>query len=106
MAQDMGNIKLILSSTGDNCLSVKRNGISIGSNTCTKPAEDFYNPYQKQQTYTLSPVNKKAGSTALQIQICAPITTDICITKSQVIQILPGPVNKIELRTPTDILIE
>ena len=106
MAQDMGDIKVRMVGTGDNCFGIMRGQSTISTNICTHPAEDFYNPYTDQEIFTIKLNSLKAGSTSLQIQLCVPIASkDICITKPQVIQILPGPVDTIQLTTP-DIVME
>lgn len=47
----------------------------------------------------------KAGSTAVKVEICLPTVQDDCIMKSQVINILPGPVETITMTAP-DIVME
>ena len=78
----MGNINIKISSTGDNCFMIGT------KNTCNQEERTFENPNTEEQTFDLTLASKKAGSTAIKIQLC-PGTNDQCIVKHHVIQILP-----------------
>jgi hypothetical protein len=47
---------------------------------------------------------KKSGSTAIKIELC-PAIGNKCIIKKQIINIMPGPIAKINIQSP-DIVME
>ena len=62
MMQDMGNINIKISATGDNCFGIKRGAKVISENICEKEAKEYYNPSDEEIVFSL--VHKKtAGST-------------------------------------------
>lgn len=108
MTKDVGMIKLSIKGTGDNCFGInKANGSILSKNICTQAARQFYNPYKEPEKFVINITDKKAGTTALQIAVCMPnASQDDCLYKEMNVQILPGPVNKITLTTPTNSTIE
>ena len=92
MAKDMGNINIKISATGDNCFMIGT------KNICNQEEKAYENPNIEEQIFDLTLSSKKAGSTAIKIQLC-PGTNDQCIVKQHVIQILPWPVDTITLET-------
>ena len=108
MTKDVGMIKLSIKGTGDNCFGInKANGSIMSKNICTQAARQFYNPYKEPEKFVINITDKKAGTTALQIAVCMPnASQDDCLYKEMNVQILPGPVNKITLTTPTNSTIE
>jgi len=64
------------------------NGRVLSENICTKTAEEYYNPNTETYPFDLIVNQKKAGSTALKIELC-PSVGNLCITQQKVITILP-----------------
>lgn len=60
IAQDMGDIKVLMVGTGDNCFGIMRGQSVLSTNICTHPAEDFYDPYTDQETFAIKLNNQKA----------------------------------------------
>jgi len=74
MAQDMGNINVKISATGDNCVAISRNGTTYdGANICNKPAKEYYNPNKEEYIFDVVVKERKAGTTAIKIELCPPI---------------------------------
>ncbi len=105
MAQDMGKINVKISWTGDNCLEIGKNGVQLSNNICTKKAQEYYNPYTENIVFDMIiGKEKKSGSTAIKIELC-PAIGNKCIIKKQIINIMPGPIAKINIQSP-DIVME
>ncbi|MEI6672318.1 MAG: hypothetical protein WCL02_02930 [bacterium] len=101
----MGKINVKISGTGDNCFEVQRNNSILSKDICTKNAQEYYNPNTDSITFDIIlGQQKKAGSTALKIELC-PAVGNKCIIKQQVINILPGPIDNIHIQSP-DIVME
>ncbi len=99
-AKDIGNIKISIKAIGDVCFSLNKEN-ETKTNICEDPWEWVFNPYQKPTIFTLTPTAPKAGTTAIQIKICEPkANTEHCITKTKIINILPGPIHTIDITTP------
>lgn len=104
MAQDMGTINIKISGTGDNCFGLRSKGKPLSRNICTDKAQAYYNPNTEENIFDIViGQNKKAGSTALKIELC-PAIGDACIIKQQVINIMPGPIETIELQWPSSVM--
>lgn len=105
MAKDMGKINVKISGTGDNCFEIQRDNKSLSKDICTKNAQEYYNPNTEDITFDIIlGQQKKSGTTALKIQLC-PAIGNTCIIKQKVINILPGPIDKIQIQSP-DIVME
>ncbi|MCX6825442.1 MAG: VCBS repeat-containing protein [candidate division SR1 bacterium] len=105
MTDNLGDINVKISGTGDNCFAINRNKTVLSDNICTKPAKEFYNPNTDEYVFDSIIKQKKAGVTTIKIELC-PAGSNICIVKQQVISILPGPIKTITLQSPTDIVME
>lgn len=101
MAQDVGPVNVKISGVGDNCFQIRRKGKQLSSNICKKDAKEYYNPYTDNVAFDIIMTQKKAGSTAIRIKLC-PWTSNVCITKQQVVNIVPGPVQTIRIQTDAD----
>lgn len=106
MLNDFWFTKVKISWTWDNCLGVKRGNKTLSYNICDDAAEEFFNPYQEPYEFEAFITEKKAGSSSLRIEFCKPPLGKPCIVKQKVLQILPGPLAAIEVKTPTDIVME
>lgn len=106
MAQNVGAVNVKISATGDNCFGISKNGVILSSNICTKAAKELYNPNTDTIVFDIIAPKKTAGSTAIKIDLCPPVANATqCITKTQVIQVLPGPTRQITLTAATDIVM-
>ena len=109
MMQDVWDINVKISATGDNCFGIKRGNKIISQNICNKEVREYYNPNNKEILFDLIIDKKTAGSTSVQIQLCTvPILEEKehCITKSEVIHTLPWAIKTIKLKTESDIVME
>jgi len=108
MMKDLGDVEVKISWIGDNCFKVQR-GAKTRGDICTAPAKEYFNPNKENYIFEIALNGNKAGSTALKIEFCPHIgwiTNLPCITKQQVINILPWPVATMQVETPTDIVME
>ena len=99
MAQDMGKINVKISWTGDNCFGIMRGTTTLSEDICTKKAQEYYNPNTEDLTFEIVLNKKTAGSTALMIELC-PAIGNVCITRQEVINIIPGQIDYIQLQSP------
>ncbi|MEI6774303.1 MAG: hypothetical protein WCL18_05985 [bacterium] len=104
MAQDMGKINVKISGTGDNCFGIKRGNTTLSNNICKNKAQEYYNPNTEALTFEIVLNQKTAGITSLIIELC-PAIGNTCIIKQQVINIMPGSVENIQIQSP-DIVME
>jgi len=103
--KDIGTIKIRIAGVGDNCFWITKNTTTLSNDICENPARDSFNAYNEPTVFKLDMKKPKAGSTAVKVEICLPTVQDDCIMKSQVINILPGPVETITMTAP-DIVME
>lgn len=104
MAQDVGKINVKISWTWDNCFAIQTKEKILSNDICTKKAQAFYNPNTEEYIFDIILNKKTAGATALIVELCPP-TGNACITKQQVINIIPWPVENIKIQSP-DIVME
>ncbi|MEI8009084.1 MAG: hypothetical protein WCI00_07040 [bacterium] len=71
----------------------------LSENICTKKAQEYYNPNTEDLTFEIVLNKKTAGSTALMIELC-PEIGNACITRQEVINIIPGPIDTIQFQSP------
>lgn len=85
---NIGTIDINISGTGDSCLQIN------STNLCNKQRTKRFNPYESIETLTVSPADKKAGSSMIIIEICPPNQTS-CVKKTQKIEIKEGDLKEI-----------
>ncbi len=105
LIKDLGNLDVKIRWTGDNCFSIQSKGKVITSNICTQKGQIAFNPYAQQSTFDIVMTDKKAGITALIIELCPPGSTNACIGKQQIITAMPWPLASIKIQSP-DIVME
>lgn len=106
MAQDVGDVNIKISGTGDNCFALHENGQVLSDDICTKKAQGLYNPNTQDLTFDLILTKKTAGTTALKIELCTPLENKCIanITKQQIINIIPGPIETIQIQSPERVM--
>ena len=104
MTKDMGKINIKISWTGDNCFKIKRGETILSGNVCTSKTQEYFNPSTESLVFDIViGDDKTAWSTALKIELC-PALGDKCIVKQQVINILPGPIETINIQSPSRVM--
>ncbi len=92
--KDLGDIKMSLYSTWNDCLSSPLKS----SNLCKDPVTITFNPNTEKQTIPIKIKDHKAGTTIITFQLCIPDTTN-CVKKTQQINILPWEIQQVKLIT-------
>jgi hypothetical protein len=85
-----------VSGTGDVCLSLDTKRVSL----CE---ENSSFTIQTDKTLTIKNTKKQTGTSILQVDICVPNTND-CISKIIKTEQIPGTINKVNIKVPTNII--
>ncbi len=105
MSQNRWDSNIKIAWTGDNCVGISRKWKVLSENICIKKAQEYYNPNTEAYIFDIIVKQKKAWTTALNIEFC-PTAGSTCITKQEIINILPWPIKTITLQSPTDIVMQ
>ena len=104
LAKDLGDIEIRIAGLGDNCFKMMLGRSVSSADICSDPAKEIYNPNTENKSFDMIMTNKKAGSASIKVQLCIP-STNLCISKQKVMHITPGPLDKIEVKTPANPVI-
>ncbi len=104
LAKDLGDIEIRIAGLGDNCFKMMLGRSVSSSDICNDPAKEIYNPNTESKSFDMIMTNKKTGNASIKVQLCIP-STDLCISKQKVMHITPGPLEKIEIKTPANPVI-
>lgn len=94
-----------LSATGDVCLWIQKDNKTLASNLCKEPYS--FSLWEENKTYNLADIQKqnKVGTMVITAKFCLGASPTKCISKSKSMTILPAPVDKITIKTPTQIMM-
>ncbi|MDR2540432.1 MAG: Ig-like domain-containing protein [Candidatus Peribacteria bacterium] len=94
---DLGSMEFIITSTGAGCFQIDGKSLCNGGKRNSR-----INPNIATTSLKITPTDKKAGISLIQIKICIPGTQD-CVTKTQRITTKEGPLDhfKIQSKSPT-----
>ncbi|MDR0860796.1 MAG: hypothetical protein LBO09_07700 [Candidatus Peribacteria bacterium] len=76
-ATDLGSVEFIITSTGAACFQIDGKSLCNGGKRNSR-----INPKLSQTSLKITPTDKKAGISLIQIKMCIPGTQD-CVTKTQ-----------------------